>query len=132
MINFLDSNGFKATAFFLVFIMAIVGSLPRVEAGFVTSADIYSAMDRENDLSAVQSRLENKMVVKRLQEFGYSADEVQDRLAQLSGEEMHNLASQIGSIDVAGDGIGAVIGVLLIVLLVVVILKLTNKSITIS
>jgi tetrahydromethanopterin S-methyltransferase subunit G len=112
--------------------MAIVGSLPRVEAGFVTSADIYSAMDRENDLSAVQSRLENKMVVKRLQEFGYSADEVQDRLAQLSGEEMHNLASQIGSIDVAGDGIGAVIGVLLIVLLVVVILKLTNKSITIS
>ena len=132
MMHFLDTRSFKATAFLMVFVMTLVGFVPQVEAGFVSSTDAYTVMDRRQDLDVVQNKLENKMVTKRLEEFGYSKAEVQSRLAQLSDEEVHNLATQVGDIDVAGGALGFVIAVLIIAVLVIVILKLSDKTVTVS
>jgi hypothetical protein len=80
----------------------------------------------------VQQVLENRMVTKRLSELGYSQEEIKTRMSALSDEELHRVASSIKDIDVAGDGVGLVIGLLVIVALVALIFHFTDTRVTIS
>lgn len=123
---------FKHVCTLMVAVMLVVGFVPRVDAKFISSTDAYTAADRNADLAGVRKTLENKIVTQRLQDFGYSRTEIDDRLAQLSDKDLHTLASNVEDIDMAGGAIGFVIGILLIVLLVIVILKLTDKTVTVS
>ncbi|WP_147822436.1 PA2779 family protein [Salidesulfovibrio onnuriiensis] len=128
----IETRFFKLTTLLLLCVMTVVGFTPRVEAGFVPNTTLSGQLDRGQDLDAVRQTLENKMVTKRLQELGYSQEEIKDRLAQLSDEDLHRLTTSIQDVDVAGDGIGFIIGVLIIVALVVLILNLADKRVTIS
>ncbi len=130
--RYIERTWLRNIATLMVAVMLTVGFVPRVEAGFVSSMDAYTAADRSADLGSVRTALENKVVTQRLEDFGYSRAEIDTRLAALSDKELHTLASNIQDVDVAGGAIGFVIGVLLIVLLVIVILKLTDKTITVS
>ena len=60
------------------------------------------------------------------------ADEIKQRLDQLSDEDIHQVASRIDQLTAGGNGLGVIIAVLVIILLVVLILKLMDKRITIS
>jgi DNA-binding transcriptional MerR regulator len=81
---------------------------------------------RNQDIQTIQKALENKIVKQRLQDLGFSEEEIQERLNQLSDEEVHNLAMQIDSLSQGGI-LGVVIAVLIIVVLVLVIMKLMDK-----
>ena len=103
-------------------VMGIFGMVPQVQAGFVPSTQ--ATPDRTQDMATVQRVLENKLVVERLKDMGYTHNEIQDKLAQLSDQEVHQLASDIDALAPAGDALGFVIAVLVVVILVLVILKL--------
>lgn len=118
----LSSNWFRRLAMVMVVIMGLIGMIPQADAGFIPSAG--TAPDRTQDMAAIQNVLENKLVVERLKSMGYSQDEVQARLAQLSDQEVHQLASDIDALAPAGDALGIVVALLVIVILVLVILKL--------
>ena len=84
---------------------------------------------RDADLLVVQRTLENKLVAQKLRDYGVAPENVKTRLASLSDQDLHTLASASKGLPSGSDGLGALIAVLIIVLLVIVILKLLNKQI---
>lgn len=118
-------------AMVMVAVMGLLSFVPRVEAAFVPNAGMM-AEQRNADVGTIQKALENKMVTERLQALGYSAEEVNQRLAMLSDDEVHNVAKQIDALNPAGDGVGIVIAILVVVLLVVLILHFSDRRVVIQ
>jgi hypothetical protein len=79
--------------------------------------------DRAADMMTVQTALESKVVRERLKSLGIEEKDVDARLKQLSGPQLHKLAKDIESV---GPG-GSVAGILVIVLLVVLIVYLVQR-----
>ena len=116
---------FKRTSILLIFVLFLISLVPHVEAAFIPSSDSQPGLMRHQDTQTIQKALENKIVKQRLQDLGYSEKEIQDRLNQLSDEEVHSLAMRIDSLSQGGI-LGLVIAVLVIVVLVLLILKLKD------
>lgn len=131
MQSILHTTLMRHTAFILIAVMSLFSFVPKAEASLVPTAMTMSSELRSQDLASVQKVLENKAVKARLSALGYSDAEISAKLSQVSDSELHGLASQLDALDAGGDGIGIVIGLLVIVLLVVVILKLSDKTVTI-
>ncbi len=122
----------KQISWCLVFAMFVLGLAPRVEAGFAPSDVIaLSQVDRAADIDKIQKALETKMVRERLEKLGYAQEEINSRLAQLSDQQMHNLALQIDEIKVGGD-LGIVIALLVITILVVLLIQLTGHRVVVT
>jgi len=86
---------------------------------------------RDADVLAVQRALENRLVAQKLEDYGVAPAEVEARLASMSDEELHTLASATKGLPSGGDSVGLLISLLIVVLLVIVILKLMNKEIVV-
>jgi hypothetical protein len=123
----------KQISWYLVFAMFVLGIAPRVEAGIAPSDVIaLSQVDRAVDIDKIQKALETKMVRERLEKLGYAQEEINSRLAQLSDQQMHNLALQLDDVKVGGDGLGIVIALLVIVILVVLLLQLMDHKVVVT
>jgi len=90
------------------------------------------ATARQGDLVIVQRMLENRVVAQKLRDYGVSPDEAKLRVASLSDEDLHTLASASKGLPSGGDALGTLIALLVIVVLVIVILKLMNKEIIVK
>ena len=84
---------------------------------------------RDADLLVVERALEHKLVAQKLRDYGVQPTEVKARLAMMSDQDLHTLASASKGLPSGGDGLGALIAVLIVILLVIVILKLMNKQV---
>lgn len=123
----------RLVSWYLVFAMFIIGIAPKVEAGFVPSEFIaLKEVDRKADMEKVQRFLEMKIVKDRLERLGFTHEEIDSRLSQLSDQQLHQMAQQIDELKVGADGIGVVIGLLVIVILVILILQLTGHRVAIT
>lgn len=100
----------------------VLAVVPGASAGVISSTAILSETTRETDLAAIQSSLEHKQVRQRLAELGFTDAEVQQRLANASDAELHQLAIQSQAMMAGGDG-GIIITVLVIILLVYLIMR---------
>ena len=123
----------RHVAWYLVIAMFIIGIAPRVDAGLVES-EITPLMqvDRTTELEKIQNFLETKAVSKRLGQFGYSQEEVQNRLTQLSDQQIHQIATKLDDLKIGGNGVGVVIAILVVVILVIVILQLTGHKVIVT
>jgi len=123
----------KHVAWYLVIAMFIIGVAPRVDAGLVES-EITPLMqvDRTTELEKIQNFLETKAVSKRLEQFGYTQKEVQERITQLSDQQIHQIATKLDDLKIGGDGAGIVIAILVVVILVIVILQLTGHKVIVT
>jgi hypothetical protein len=72
------------------------------------------------------------MIAERLKAFGFTPDEIEKRLSQLSNEQIHQLALHLDEIKVGGDGWAVVIVLLLVAILVGVIIYVTGHRIVIE
>jgi chorismate synthase len=123
----------KLVSWYLVFAMFIIGIAPKVEAGFVPSEFIaLKEVDRKADMEKVQRFLEMKIVKDRLEKLGFTHEEIDSRLSQLSDQQLHQMAQQIDELKVGADGIGVVVGLLVIVILVILILQLTGHRVVVT
>ena len=103
-------------------------------AGLVPSQPVGAparVSSREADVSAVRHALENRIVAQKLRDYGVSPAEVRARLATLSDQDLHTLATASRGLPSGGDALGGVIALLIIVILVIIILKLLNKEVII-
>jgi hypothetical protein len=117
----------KYVSCYLVVAMFMIGIVPRVYAGFSPSNLMeLSQVDRSADLGKIQAVLETKMIRERLENLGFSQDEIRSRLDRLNDEQIHELALELDELRVAGDSSGVIIVLLLIALGVVLILYLTG------
>ena len=120
----------------MVVTFGILSFAPRVDAAYVSNYDMLSGQvenkGQDADMGTIQRTLENKMVVERLEALGYTKEEISDRLAMLTPEERHDLATRIDSLH-SGQGVwGIVIGVLVVVLIVLLILHFTDKRVVVQ
>ena len=124
MQTFKNSVLAKRTTILLIVLMSLISMVPHVEAAFIPSAESQSGLMRDQDIQIIKKALENKLVKQRFQDLGFSEQEIQERMDQLSDQEVHSLAMEIDSLTQGGI-FEVAIAVLVIVLLVVVILRLT-------
>src|SRR6202142_3802737 len=91
----------RQVAWYLVFAMFIIGIAPRVDAGLAPSQVIALAqIDRQADLGKIQKVLETKMIRDRLEQYGFTQDEINARISQLSDQQMHSFALQLDNLKV--------------------------------
>lgn len=123
----------KPIAWYLVFAMFLISVVPQVEAGFAPS-DIMglSGIDRTKDIETIQQILEMKAIKQRLENLGFTQDEINSRLSQLDDQQVHQLALQLDELRVGGDGLGVVIALLVIVILVVILLQITGRRVIVT
>jgi len=105
---------------------ASAGLAPSTTTGATTVASA-----RDADLLVAQRALENKVVAQKLRDYGVSPTEAQFKLASMSDQDLHRLASVSSGLPSGGDATGAIIGVLVVVILVIVILRLMNKKVVV-
>ena len=123
----------KYVACYLVVAMFILGITPRVFAGFSPSEVISMlSFDRSADLEKVRKVLEMKMVRERLKELGFSPDEVEKRLTQLSDHQIHQLALNLDELQVGGSGWAVLIIILLVVLIVGVVIYVSGHRVVLE
>lgn len=131
MEGFLEAAWVKHIAVMLIVFMAVISAVPKAQAAFVpTDQSVVSDM-RGQDMATVKQVMENKIVSQRLKALGYSEQEVEAKLSQLSDAEMHKLATKVDNLT-SGGVIGFVIAVLIVVLLVVLILDVTDKQVIVD
>ena len=119
------------TALFVILSMSAIDIGPAA-AGLAPSrvsgaTSIASA--RDADMLMAQRALENKVVAQKLRDYGVAAEDAQARLASMSDNDLHTLASASKGLPSGGDATGAIIGVLVVVILVIVILKLMHRDV---
>lgn len=123
----------KPIAWYLVFAVLLISIVPKVDAGFVPSDfTTLSGIDRTKDLNKIQQILETKMIQQRLEQLGFTQDEITTRLSQLSDQQIHQLALQLDQLKVGGDGLGVIIALLVIAILVVLLLHLTGHRVIVT
>ena len=105
---------------------ALAGLAPSRLSGATTIAST-----RDADLVLAQRALENRLVRQKLADYGVQPNEVEMRLASMSDEDLHTLATASRGLPSGADGIGAIIGILVIVILVIVVLRLLNKEVVV-
>jgi hypothetical protein len=96
-----------------------------------TSGATGIASVRDADMLMAQRALENKVVAQKLHDYGLTPAQSQARLAAMSDQDLHTLASASKGLPSGGDATGAIIGVLVVVILVIVILRLTNHDVVV-
>ena len=124
----------KQISWYLVIAMFIIAVAPKAEAGFAPSEMIaLGQTDRTGDLDKIQNVLEAKAVRERLAQLGLTRDEIQQRIAQLSDQQIHQIALQLDDLKVGkGDVLGVVVALLVIAILVVILLNLTGHKVVIT
>ncbi len=123
----------KWITWYMVTVMCVIGITPRVFAGLSPSEVIaLSQSDRHSDLQKIQKVLESKMIRERLKQLGFSEEGIQNRLHQLTNDQIHQIALQIDELNVGGDGVTVAIIILLILILAGVIIYVTGHRISID
>ena len=116
------------TAMFLLIYLGAIHVAPAA-AGLApsrTSGQTSVASTRDADVLIVQRALEHKLVAQKLRDYGVAPEEVKIRLASMSDQDLHTLASASKGLPSGSDGLGALVTVLII------ILKLLNKDIIVK
>lgn len=123
----------KCVSWYLVLAMFVIGIAPRVDAGLSPSEIIaLSQADRTSDLQKIQKILETKMIGKRLEQFGFSSDEIKATLSRLNDQEIHQFALRLDEIKIGGGGFEVIIVLLLVGILIGLWLHVSGKKVVIQ
>jgi hypothetical protein len=87
---------------------------------------------RDADMLVAQRALENKIVAQKLRDYGVAPEDAQLRLASMTDEDLHTLATASRGLPSGGDGTGAIIGILVVIILVIVVLRLMNREVVVK
>jgi hypothetical protein len=120
------SNRLSKSIFFLVVLLVTLAAVP-VLAGPVPSktAANQSLDSREADLAVVSSIAANEQVSAVLTAHGFTKEQIDQRLAQMSPQDLHQLSQNLEQLQPAGltkqewiwIGIGALAALILVVAL---------------
>ncbi len=109
-------------ACYLILAMFVIGITPRVYAGFSPSEAVSILnVDRSSDLERIRKVLEMKMVRERLKDFGFTPDEIEKKITQLSDQQIHQLAVQLDELRVGGNGWAWVLVILILIAIGVIV-----------
>lgn len=122
----------KYLLWYLIGAMFVIGITPRAFAGFSPSEVTSLAFDRPSDLEKVRKVLEMRVVREKLKELGFTANEIERRLSELSDDQIHQIALQIDELKVGGDGWAVAFLFLLIAILIVLVIYVTGHRVVVK
>jgi hypothetical protein len=131
----------KPLVLYLVFALLMISTISGpAEAMLLPAAQDDGAVsasslpfDRAADLKRIQTTLESKTLQQKLMDYGLSPEAAMAKVNSLSNEQVHQLASNMDSVQAGGDGIvGAVVGLLIIALLAVLLIYLLEGRIEVK
>jgi hypothetical protein len=112
--------------------MFVIGITPRAFAGFSPSEATSLAFDRSSDLEKIRKVLEMRMVREKLKEFGFTANEIEKKLSELSDHQIHQISLQIDELKVGGDAWAVAVLFLLIAILIVLVIYVTGHRVIVK
>ena len=123
----------KCVVWYMVLVMFVFGFVPHVDASFSPSeAANFSSNLRVGDTEKIRIVLENKLLTQRLQDLGYTSQEVTARLSSLSDSQIHSLAQKLDDIKVGQDDAAVIIFLLIIIIGVLVYLQVTGQKVIVT
>lgn len=84
------------------------------------------SLSAREDLGKLQAVLESKIVQQRLKDYGLTPEEIRARLAGLSDDDLHGLATNVDGLMVGGDAAVGFLLAIVIVLLILIVLYLAG------
>lgn len=108
----------------VLFVILALASIPIFAAPTPSKAVANQSLDaRAADLALVREVVSNEQVAKALANHGFTQEQVNQRLAQLSSQDLHQLAQNLNQLQAAGItqqqwiwiGIGALAVLIIIV-----------------
>ena len=129
--NYLVKRLQKGKFNWLIYLVLITFSwlalLPRpAQAVVVPDPVVTKSLEREKDLAKIRSVLERKEVKSRLESFGVTPSEIEQKLALLSDKEIHQLAVRLDQLNPGSGVIDFLIGLAVLAGLVILILDLVG------
>jgi hypothetical protein len=98
--------------------------LPKSHGGVISTQQYVAAADRDASLARIDTALARAEVRAQLEQLGVDPAAAEERIAALTDEELHLLATDLESLP--AGGLLAVVGVVAIVLLVLELLDVTD------
>lgn len=117
----------KSTPISIVMIIFVLNLITPIQPAFAAliGTDTYVEKEQiDNAREIVNVFLSKQKVTKVMIQQGVNPEEVRNRIANLSDQEIIKISKQIDNLPAGGGGVGLVISVLVIVVLVLVIMKL--------
>jgi len=117
----------KSTPISIVMIIFVLNLITPIQPAFAAliGTDTYVEKEQiDNAREKVNVFLSKQKVTQVMIQRGVNPEEVRNRMANLSDQEIMKISKQIDNLPAGGDGVSLVISVLIIVLLVLVIMKL--------
>jgi hypothetical protein len=111
---------------FVIFILVAIAAVPAFAGPMPSKTAANQSLDsRSADLALIRDVAANQQVATVLAEHGFTQTQVNDRLAQLSPQDVHQLAQNLNQLQAAGltqqewiwIGIGALAALILVVAL---------------
>jgi hypothetical protein len=111
---------------FVLFILVAIAAVPAFAGPMPSKTAANQSLDsRAADLALVRDVAANQQVAQVLAEHGFTQEQVNQRLAQLSPQDMHQLAQNLTQLQAAGltrqewtwIGIGALAALILVIAL---------------
>jgi len=111
---------------FVVFILVAIAAVPAFAGPMPSKTAANQSLDsRTADLALIRDVAANQQVATVLAEHGFTQTQVNDRLAQLSPQDVHQLAQNLNQLQAAGFtqqewiwvGIGALAALILVIAL---------------
>jgi hypothetical protein len=121
---------YRFLALYLIIAMIILSAPAQGWAMFIPSGEAASV--RHSEMSAIQKMLESSVIQQRLSDYGLSSEEALAKISQLSQEQIHQLATNLDSLQAGADGVDALIFLLLVAIIVVVILQATGHKVIVK
>ncbi len=100
----------------LVAFATVLLPAPAAMAGMVGTADVLASEQRAQLEEKIVTYLQREEVRDQLLQQGVNADQVSDRVAALSDQEVQSLAGRIDELPAGGDLLGAAVLVFLVLL----------------
>jgi len=120
------TNRLSRPVFFVIVLLVAFAAIPAFAGPVPSKTAVNQSLDsREADLTVVRDIAANEQVAAVLTAHGFSSDEVNQRLAQMSPQDLHQLAQNLEQLQPAGltrqewiwIGIGALAALILVVAL---------------
>jgi hypothetical protein len=97
------SNRFSRPVFFLVVLLVTLAAIPALAGPVPSKTAANQSLDsREADLTIIRDVAANEQVAAVLAANGFTADQVNQRLAQMSPQDLHQLAQNLEQLQPAG------------------------------
>lgn len=117
----------KSAPISIIMIIFVLNLITPIQPAFAALIGTDTYLEKEqidNAREKVNVFLSKQKATQMMIQQGVNPDEVRNRMASLSDQEIMKISKQIDNLPAGGDGVSLVISVLIIVLLVLVIMKL--------